>query len=289
MSVRQYVISDTPTIKFIQSIKDTNGTPSVVWQQQMEQAYNKTYKIVHNDRPDRYNEMDYTLRETQLRPLQLIEDYNPHYFDTDPGKDPYWDDSLYDQMNLHFRRDDYPPTDDEDDPAIADNKLSRTVIEPWQPNPDQITLEETQGCQYEEEDQEGHSLFDEKAFLHVLVAKQGEPSFVSLSTNLGLKYQRQMFYFSMDFGEVTIDGPIDTGALTSAIPATECTKKLLLALLSIAKVGPAPTFQIIVANGQLEAPKSTVEIIFENGDIDVHEILIVMEKLTGPIIGRMFV
>ena len=44
----------------------------------------------------------------------------------------------------------------------------------------------------------------------------------------------------------------------------------------------------MVANGQLETPKSTVELNFEVGDIEFHEIFIVMEKLTGPIIGLMF-
>ena len=58
MSVRQYVISDPPTIKFRQFIRDTNKIPSVVWQQQMEKAYITTYKTVHNGRPDRYYEMD---------------------------------------------------------------------------------------------------------------------------------------------------------------------------------------------------------------------------------------
>ena len=91
MSVRQYVISDLPIITFQQYIKDTNGIPSVVWQQQMEKAYIKTYKVVHNDRADRYYEKDYSeVFEFQFRPLLLIEDYNPQYIDPDYGKDPYW-------------------------------------------------------------------------------------------------------------------------------------------------------------------------------------------------------
>ena len=44
----------------------------------------------------------------------------------------------------------------------------------------------------------------------------------------------------------------------------------------------------MVANGELETPKRTVELKFEVGDIEFHEIFIVMEKLTGPIIGLMF-
>ena len=52
---------------------------------------------------------------------------------------------------------------------------------------------------------------------------------------------------------------------------------------SIIKEGPAPNFQ--VANGQQETPKSTVDFKFEVGDIDFHEIFLVMEKLTSPLIG----
>ena len=44
----------------------------------------------------------------------------------------------------------------------------------------------------------------------------------------------------------------------------------------------------MVANGQLEAPKSTIKLKFEVGDIEFHEIFLVMEHLTGPIIGLMF-
>ena len=47
----------------------------------------------------------------------------------------------------------------------------------------------------------------------------------------------------------------------------------------------------MVANGQLETPKSTIELKFEVGDIEFHEIfivIIVMEHFTGPTIGLMF-
>ena len=97
-----------------------------------------------------------------------------------------------------------------------------------------------------------------------------------------------MLYFQMDFGELTLDGLVDTGALSSAIPEADLRKIRLLAPQSIIKEGPAPYFQIMVANGQLETPKSTVELEFEVGEIDFHEIFIVMEKLTSPLIGLSF-
>ena len=116
-------------------------------------------------------------------------------------------------------------------------------------------------------------------FVNTLVTRTGEPDYVSLTTNLGLKYKRRMLYFPMDFGELTLDGLVDTGALSSAIPEADLRKIRLLAPQSIVKEGPAPNFQIMVANGQLETPKSTVELKFEIGDIEFHEIFIFMEKL----------
>ena len=128
----------------------------------------------------------------------------------------------------------------------------------------------------------------EERYVNTLISRNGEPDYVPWTTNLGLKYKRRMLYFPMDFGELTLDGLVDTGALSSAIPEADLRKIRLLAPQSIIKEGPAPNFQIMVANGQLENPKSTVELKFEVGDIDFHEIFIVMEKLTSPLIGLSF-
>ena len=125
-------------------------------------------------------------------------------------------------------------------------------------------------------------------FVNTLVTRTGEPDYVPLTTNLGLKYKRRMLHFPMDFGKLTLDGLVNTGVLSSAIPETDLRKIRLLAPQSIVKEGPAPNFQIMVANGQLETPKSTVELKFEVGDIEFHEIFIVMEKLTSPLIGLSF-
>ena len=96
------------------------------------------------------------------------------------------------------------------DPDIMDNTLSRALIEAWQSNFEATSLgvEVTQ----RQEDHKGPtSLLDETVFLHLVVVKEGEPSYVPLSTNLGLKFKRRMLYFSMDFEELTLDGLIDTG------------------------------------------------------------------------------
>ena len=62
----------------------------------------------------------------------------------------------------------------------------------------------------------------------------------------------------------------------------------LLAPHTILNEGAPPEFQIMVANGQLEAPIATVELQFEVGDITFREKFIVMTNLTSPFIGLLF-
>ena len=92
----------------------------------------------------------------------------------------------------------------------------------------------------------------------------------------------------MDFRELNIDGLIDTGALSSAIPEADLRKIRLLAPHTILNNGPPPEFQIMVANGQLEAPIATVEFQFEVGDITFREKFIIMTNLTNLLIGLFF-
>ena len=127
------------------------------------------------------------------------------------------------------------------------------------------------------------SLLNEKQFQNVLITKDSDPDCIPLSTNINLKCKKRMLYFPMQFGELTIDGLTETGALSIAIPVMDLRKIRLLSPQSVIREGPPPIFQIIVANGQLETPKSTIEPKFEVGDIQFHEIVIVMEHLTVPI------
>ena len=77
-----------------------------------------------------------------------------------------------------------------------------------------------------------------------------------------------MLCFPMEFGELNIDGLIDTGALSSAIPEAYLRETRLLAPHTKLNEGPPPEFQIMVANGQLEASIATVELHFEVGNIN---------------------
>ena len=91
----------------------------------------------------------------------------------------------------------------------------------------------------------------------------------------------------MDFGELKIDELVDTGALSSAIPEADLRKIRLLAPHILLNEGPPPQFQIMIANGQLEAPIATVELQFEVGNITFREKFIVMTNFTSPLIGLL--
>ena len=90
----------------------------------------------------------------------------------------------------------------------------------------------------------------------------------------------------MDFGELTIDGLIDTGALSSAIPEMDFRKIRLLSPQCVIRENPR-TFKSCSQMGNKKF-LSTIKVRFEVGDIEFHEPFIVMENLTGPIIGLMF-
>ena len=274
------------------------GYPSVVWQQQMEKATIITYNNTHLlQKPIPVWDPDYTSAFTsRFRPIPLVDDYNPTYIDPDYGRDPYWDTELYNQDLLQFQ---YVIDDIElynrsvhDNPPITHNKKTRALIETWQMNdgtrhpvfPNPLGTETSD----KPEETIPQSLLDESQFQNILITREGEPDCIPLSTSINLKCKKRMLYFPMDFGELTIDGLIDTGALSSAIPEMDLRKIRLLSPQSVIREGPPPNFQIMVANGQLETPKSTIELKFEVGDIEFHEIFIVMEHLTGPIIGLMF-
>ena len=270
------------------------GYPSVVWQQQMEKATIITYNNTHLfQKPIPVWDPDHTTTfTTRFRPIPLIDNYNPTYIDPDYGRDPYWDIEIYNQDLLQFQYvlDDiaHYQTTVHENPLITHNKKTRALIENWQMNDgtNHPVFLNPLGTETNEASTEPipQSLLDEKQFQNILINKEGEPDCIPLSTSINLKCKKRMLYFPMDFGELTIDGLIDTGA----IPEMDLRKIRLLSPQSVIREDPPPNFQILVANGQLETPKSTIELKFEVGDIEFHEIFIVMENLTGPIIGLMF-
>ena len=97
-----------------------------------------------------------------------------------------------------------------------------------------------------------------------------------------------MYYFPIDYEKLTLDDLNDTGALTSAISEQDLNKIKLLAPEAKTDTGPAPNFQTLVANGQLETSIGTVGLTFEVADFMFKENFFVMKVLLNPLIGLCF-
>ena len=141
-SVRQYVISDPPTIIYHSHQTSNTGIPSVVWQQQMEKAYIRRYNnmhIIHKIFPT--YEYNYTVNfDTQFRPLPEVVAYHAYFVDPQYGFDPYWVEELYDQDKLEYKDTHNKPKDQiECDDLITDAHVSDVLryalIDLWTVNP----------------------------------------------------------------------------------------------------------------------------------------------------------
>ena len=84
---------------------------------------------------------------------------------------------------------------------------------------------------------------------------------------------------------LTVDALVDSKAFVSAIAQNDSDKTKQKSPNNIFKIDDPPNFQVQVANGQLEKPQSTATLKFEIGDNTYAEHFVVMEKLTGSIIG----
>jgi len=188
--VRQFVISDPSTIIYHEYIKHNTGIPTVVWQQQMETAIVHTYNITYKaDKPLPEYDRDYTKNfEPDFRPLPTIEDYDPYYVDPDYGRDPYWDEDLYDQHKLDFicNLSCHTDNNETDEPIVTEGLIPNALIHLWEPHPNSHIKHQSEEEQNNQQEPENKSLIDETIFMNAIISKEGEPPYVPLSTNLGL-------------------------------------------------------------------------------------------------------
>ena len=113
--------------------------------------------------------------------------------------------------------------------------------------------------------------------------------YMPLSSTIVLKRKKEMLYVPLDFKiGLTIDALVDSGAYVSATAQKEMDRIKEESPSNILRNDDPPNFQIQVAVGQLEKPIATATLKFDIGDPIFAEHFVVMEKLTGPIIGLHF-
>ena len=173
--------------------------------------------------------------------------------------------------------------------AHVSGGLRYALTDLWTVNPRLPDTSASPNFHWRPQNQQGQiAVIDNEILPQLQVTLDGLRRFLPLSTNLPSKNKRKMLYFPMDFRDLNINGLIDTSALSSAIPEANLRKILLLAPHTILNEGPPPEFQVMVANGQLEAPIATVELQFEVGDITFREKFVVMKNLMSPVIDLLF-
>ena len=130
-------------------------------------------------------------------------------------------------------------------------------------------------------------LLDDQILPELHVAPSGLTEFLLPSTNLPLQNKARMLFFPTEFGELNIDGLIDTGAFSSAIPEANLRKiRLLVAqtklnegLIIVSKYG---------CQWKLEAPIATIELQSQVGDFTFREKFLVITNLTSHLVGLLF-
>ena len=119
--------------------------------------------------------------------------------------------------------------------------------------------------------------------------KQTNEVYLPLTSTEVLKRKQEMLYVPLDFeNNLTVDALVDWEAFVSAIAQDDLDTIKQKAAKKILKIDDPHNFQIQVANGQLEKPLSTTTLKFELGDNTFTEHFVVMNKLTGPVIGLHF-
>ena len=121
----------------------------------------------------------------------------------------------------------------ESDDAESGKELSIKLVEamsdPWDPNPN-LTLADLITNLDSHNQRHKDQLLETDLQHHFIHNFKNDTKYLLLSTNRILKQKKHMFYFPMDFGELTIDGLIDTGALTSDISEADLNKIKLLSI-----------------------------------------------------------
>ena len=158
-----------------------------------------------------------------FRRLPEKPEYEPQIIDPHYQRNPYWNDDLYDQKKLEYKHKfNTPPELFEDDEKIIDSnvsdKLGHSSIDLWTVNPQMPNTLPLPKFRPATNLRKCHKLVIDTEMIRKFQSIFGNnTNLLPLPANIQLKNKSLIFYFPMDFGELTIDGLIDSGALTSVV------------------------------------------------------------------------
>ena len=117
------------------------------------------------------------------------------------------------------------------------------------------------------------------------VTEKGGNTYIPLHSTIPLKKRRRMLYLPLEFGEITMDGLVDSGAFINAMSWSDYNAIKMNSDNCVIKDYPQPPFKIECANAQLEQPIATADIQFNIGTYTFTDTFVILSKTSSPIIG----
>ena len=121
------------------------------------------------------------------------------------------------------------------------------------------------------------------------VAKKDGETYIPLHSTIVLKSRRRMLYLPLEFGEITMDGLVDSGEFINAMSWSDYNAIKMNSDSCVIKEYPQPPFKIESANAQLEQPIATADIQFNIGTYTFTDTFVILSKTSFPLIGLNFV
>ena len=120
------------------------------------------------------------------------------------------------------------------------------------------------------------------------VAEKDGATYIPLHSTIVLKRRRRMLYLPLEFGEMTMDGLVDSGAFINAMSWSDYNAIKMNSDSCVIKEYPQPPSKIECANAQLEQPIATADIQFNIGTYTFTDTFVILSKTSFPIIGLNF-
>ena len=169
---------------------------------------------------------------TTKRPLPASGQKKIFVFDNDYRCDPPYRSDLYDQSSLTFKEQPIAPTIDQNTNALDEQSTS------------QLPKEDTNGSTMT-------SIFPEdfpvslNSIKEYITEKNGD-TYIPLHSTVVLKKRQRMLYLPLEFGEITMDGLVDSGAFINAMSWSEYNAIKMNSDICVIKEYPQPPFKLNV-------------------------------------------
>ena len=120
------------------------------------------------------------------------------------------------------------------------------------------------------------------------VTEKDGSAYIPLHSTIPLKKRRRMLYLLLDFGKITMDVLVDSGAFINAMSWSDYNAIKMSSDNCIIKEYPQPPFRNECASAPLEQPIATADIQFNIGTYQLTDTFVIFSMTSCPIIGLNF-